>query len=70
MTLALTQQIQVRVRLPRLRARVVNPPVSGDGDAVIAGQTFTFRVEAIDPNTGQVVTSFRNPVTVNFPLKP
>jgi len=69
-TLALTQQIQVRVSLPRLRARVVNPPVSGDGDAVIAGQTFTFRVEAFDPNTGQVVTSFRNPVTVNFPLKP
>ena len=69
-TLGLVRQIQVTVSLPRLRARVVNPPVMGDGDAVISGQSFNFRVEAYDPNTGQVVTSFRNPVTVLFPVRP
>jgi hypothetical protein len=32
-----------------LRAKVVNPPIANDGDTAIAGQQFTFQVEAINP---------------------
>jgi hypothetical protein len=50
------------------RASIPNPPVSGDGDATISGQSFILQIEAIDPSTGQRATGFNGSVYVAFPV--
>jgi hypothetical protein len=47
-----------------LRATVLNPPVSGDGNAVISGQQFTLQIEAINPNTNQRDSNYNRDVAV------
>jgi len=50
-----------------LRGSVLAAPVSGDGDAIVSGRSFTFLVEAINSATGTRDTSFSGLVSIDFP---
>src|SRR5881227_800998 len=48
-----------------IRGYVSNPPVSDDGDAVVAGQQFTLNVDIVKQN-GEVVTSVNGDATLSI----
>jgi len=73
-TCSTTEQLQrgagLTVFRPELVGSVPQPLVSGDGDATISGQMFTFKIQAVKPGTNppQVVSSYNQIVSLDFPL--
>ena len=58
--------ITIVVEIVDLKGSVPNPPVTGDGEAVITNESFTLQVEAVHPTTGQRITTYNGSATVSL----
>ena len=58
--------LTIIVEIVDLEGSLENIPISNDGQAIIAHENFTLRVEAVHPTTGQRITTYSGSATASF----